>query len=82
MPILPEVISVVAGVSRMPLPNFLLAAFCGVLPHCAVFAMIGHLGAEQPVWTLVISALVPVALWLVLDRLGLVPRPARSRAGE
>ena len=78
MPVLPEVVSVVAGVSRMPLPVFLMAAFCGVLPHCAVFAVIGHLGSEQPVWTLMISALLPVALWLVLDRLGVVPRPARG----
>ncbi len=74
MPILPELVSVVAGISRMPFPSFLAAALCGALPHCAVFAVIGHLGAETPVWTLVISALVPVGLWFVLDRTGLTRR--------
>ena len=70
MPVLPEVISVSAGISRMPLPAFLAAAFCGALPHCAVFAFVGHLGAEAPVWTIVISAIVPIVLWLIAHRLG------------
>ena len=82
MPILPEVVSVVAGISRMPLPVFLMAAFCGVLPHCAVFAVIGHLGSATPFWTLLISALVPVVLWLILNLLGVVPRLARGRARD
>ena len=70
MPVLPEVISVSAGISRMPLPAFLLAAFCGALPHCALFAIIGHLGAAAPVWTIAISALIPLALWFIADRAG------------
>ncbi len=70
MPVLPEVISVSAGISRMPLPAFLLAAFCGALPHCALFAIIGHLGAAAPVWTIAISALIPLVLWFIADRAG------------
>ena len=70
MPVLPEVISVSAGISRMPLPAFLLAAFCGALPHCALFAIIGHLGAAAPVWTVAISALIPLVLWFIADRAG------------
>ena len=62
MPVMPEVVSVVAGISRMPPPAFLLAALCGSLPHCAVFATIGALGAATPVWTIAISALVPIVL--------------------
>lgn len=74
MPVLPEVVSVSAGVSRMPLTAFLLAAFLGALPNCALFATIGHIGAEAPAWTLVISALVPIALWFVAERSGLTRR--------
>ena len=81
LPVLPEVVSVVAGLSRMPFPAFLLAAFCGTLPLCAVFATIGHLGAGTPVWTLVLSALVPLALWAVAEATGLARRIGLSRRG-
>ncbi len=74
MPVLPEVISVSAGISRMPLAAFLAAAFCGALPHCALFAVIGHLGAEAPIWTIVISAVVPIVLWMIAHKLGLTQR--------
>lgn len=74
MPVLPEVISVSAGISRMPLFAFLFAAFCGALPHCAVFAIIGHLGAGTPAWTLAFSALIPIILWFIADRAGLMQR--------
>ncbi|MEM7267894.1 MAG: VTT domain-containing protein [Pseudomonadota bacterium] len=73
-PVLPEVVSVVAGVSRMPVAAFLLAALCGVVPFCIVFALVGHLGAEQPIWTLVISAVAPFALWWLARRVGLTKR--------
>ena len=74
MPVLPEVISVSAGVGRMPFPAFLAAAFCGALPHCIVFAVIGHLGAEQPLWTIFVSALIPVFLWFLAVQFGLTRR--------
>ena len=74
MPVLPEVISVSAGISRMPLPAFLLAAFCGALPHCTLFTIIGHLGAATPVWTIAISALIPLVLWFIADRAGWMRR--------
>jgi len=71
MPVLPEVVSCVAGVSRMPLPLFLSAVICGALPLCLTFAVIGHLGAREPGWTLALSALAPLPLWYIADRLGL-----------
>ena len=67
-PVLPEVVSVVAGVSRMPLAHFLAAALCGVIPFCAVFALMGHLGAGEPFWTMLIAALVPFVLWWAVRR--------------
>lgn len=71
MPVLPEVVSCVAGVSRMPLPLFLGAVICGAFPLCVTFAVIGHLGADEPGWTLALSALAPIGLWYVAERLGL-----------
>lgn len=73
-PVLPEVVSVVAGVSRMPFRPFVLAAACGVIPFCAAFALVGHLGAGEPVWTLVVSAILPFALWWLARRAGLTKR--------
>lgn len=70
MPILPEVISVVAGVSRMRFAAFAAAALCGLVPFCAVFATFGHLGADRPALTLIVSALVPIALWWGVRRFG------------
>lgn len=83
MPVLPEVVSCVAGVSRMPLPLFLGAVICGAFPLCLTFAFIGHLGADEPGWTLIFSALAPFALWYGAERLGLTSRFVdASRAPE
>lgn len=73
-PVLPEVVSFVAGVGRMPFPKFLLAAALGALPLCALFATLGHLGADEPVWTLALCAVAPILLWLIADRAGLTRR--------
>ena len=73
-PVLPEVVSVVAGVSRMPVAAFLAAAACGVVPFCAVFALFGHLGADWPLLTLGVSAAAPLVLWALASRFGLIAR--------
>lgn len=80
MPILPEVISVVAGVSRMRFAAFAGAALCGLIPFCVVFATFGHLGADRPVLTLGVSAVAPFALWWLASRLGAF-RGARGGEG-
>ena len=69
-PILPEVVSAVAGVSRMRFGVFLLSALCGVTPFCLAFATVGHLGAGEPAWTLAVSAVAPFALWWLARRAG------------
>ena len=69
MPVLPEVIACIAGISRMRFAAFVLALISGTLPLSIVFAGIGHLGAETPLVTLAICAVAPVIIWLVLDRL-------------
>lgn len=63
LPILPEVLACLAGVSRMRFPVFLAALVCGSLPLGYVYATIGALGADRPLLTLILSAALPLALW-------------------
>jgi len=81
LPVLPEVISVVAGAHRMPVGLFGLSALCGVVPFSLAFATLGHVGADAPVITLVIAAIVPILLWLVLQASGFTQRfrPSQDR---
>lgn len=74
LPVLPEVVSMVAGISKMRFVPFCFAVLCGVVPFSVVFAVLGHLGAEQPAWTLILSAVAPLFLWWLANRLGLIRR--------
>jgi uncharacterized membrane protein YdjX (TVP38/TMEM64 family) len=68
VPILPEVISCMAGLVRMPFKRFVLALSCGCVPMGFVFSAIGSLGKEAPVWTLGLSLVVPGLLWWIASR--------------
>jgi len=65
LPILPETVACLAGLTAMRLSTFAAALACGAAPLGFTFAAIGHLGVDAPVTTLVLSALAPVALWAV-----------------
>lgn len=62
-PVLPEAVAALAGVSRMPFGRFAAALACGCLPLGLAFAWIGHLGHASPTLALLLSAVVPAALW-------------------
>ncbi len=66
MPVLPEVIACMAGLTRMPFPKFLLALACGSIPLGFTFAIIGTGAAERPVLTLLFSAGLPPLIWACL----------------
>lgn len=68
LPILPEVVSCMAGMSRMPLGRFVLASACGNVPMAFVFGLIGASGKDAPWWAVVASIVVPGVLWLVAKR--------------
>jgi uncharacterized membrane protein YdjX (TVP38/TMEM64 family) len=72
LPLLPEVVSCMAGMSRMPARTFFPAVACGTIPMGFTFAAVGRLGQEQPVAAVVMSILIPVLLWgmvrLILKR--------------
>jgi membrane protein DedA with SNARE-associated domain len=66
LPVLPETISFLAGLTGMSFRRYVVALACGAVPLGFTFATAGHLGADNVVLTLAISAATPVALWLVL----------------
>ncbi len=69
MPILPEAVSCLAGLTKMRWRTFLIALACGSFPMGFVFAAVGHLGQERPGLALGLSALIPVLLWLVAAKI-------------
>lgn len=68
LPILPEVISCMAGLVRMPFGRFAAALACGSIPMGFVFAAIGKTGQDAPAVAIVLSIFIPGALWLVAKR--------------
>lgn len=63
LPILPEVLSCMAGLLRMPFGKFVIALACGAFPMGFLFAWIGVMGREQPAWGIAFSLAVPAVLW-------------------
>jgi uncharacterized membrane protein YdjX (TVP38/TMEM64 family) len=67
LPIFPEVIACMAGLSRMPPLPFFTALACGAAPLGFVFAAIGHAGVDHPLLAIVLSGGLPPLLWLVVQ---------------
>lgn len=68
LPLLPEVVACLAGLARMPAGRFCVALVCGTMPMAFVFALVGHIGADEPVLAVAASALLPLLLWPVARR--------------
>jgi len=69
MPVLPEAVACLAGLSRMRRRVFLPALACGSVPTGFVFAAIGHLGQKDPLWAILLSCITPVVLWFGAARI-------------
>jgi uncharacterized membrane protein YdjX (TVP38/TMEM64 family) len=67
LPLFPEVIACLAGMTRMPHIKFSVATLCGVLPLSGLFATIGHYGKDHGVAAILLSALLPPIFWLTLQ---------------
>jgi uncharacterized membrane protein YdjX (TVP38/TMEM64 family) len=68
MPLLPEVIACLAGLSRMPFARFCVALACGSVPMAFAYAILGHTHADRPGLALLLCAVVPPVLWLLVGR--------------
>lgn len=69
LPVLSEAIACLAGLSRFPQWDFLLAALMGSLPAGFVFAFIGHHGHRNSAHAAALSAIIPILLWLTYRRI-------------
>ena len=64
MIILPEMVSCLAGLTRMPPRRYFAALACGTIPMSFTYAAIGAAaGDDRPFLALAVSAAVPVFLW-------------------
>jgi uncharacterized membrane protein YdjX (TVP38/TMEM64 family) len=66
LPLLPEVVSCLAGLTRMPLRVFAAALACGSVPLGFVYAGIGAAGQDHPRLAIALSILVPPILWALV----------------
>ena len=66
LPLMPEVIACMAGLSRMSFRVFMTALVCGSVPLGFVFSTIGAAGEARPVLALALSICIPPVLWLLL----------------
>ncbi len=66
LPIFPEAVACMAGLTRMPARTFFLALACGALPLGFVFAAVGHTGVVDVRLALILSAALPALLWVVI----------------
>ena len=67
LPLFPEVVACMAGLTRMPALLFLFALACGSLPLAFVFAAVGAAGSINPMFALILSAGLPAVLWFVVS---------------
>lgn len=67
MPLLPEALCCLAGMSRMRAVPFLTALSCGSLAMGMTFAFLGEAYLDRPVVGLAISALIPLAVWPIIN---------------
>ena len=66
LPVFPEVIACMAGLTRMKPSVFHVALACGSLPLGFTYAYIGHTGVESPILAMALSAGVPPLIWLMI----------------
>lgn len=70
LPVLPEAVTCLAGLARMPFRTFFAALAAGSLPMGFAFAGIGALARDQEALAVALSIILPVAAWIVGRRLG------------
>lgn len=66
MPLLPEALCCLAGMVRMRFWPFLAALACGSMAMGFAFAFLGRAYLDAPVVGLIISALIPLAVWPIV----------------
>jgi len=68
LPVFPEVVACMAGMTRMPVGYFYLALASGSIPLGFTYAVIGSSGINHPTLALVLSAGLPPVIWFFASR--------------
>lgn len=63
MPVLPEVVAILAGTAGMSHSRFAGAVTLGAFPVCILFSYIGFSHQETPLTGVVLATLLPLVLW-------------------
>jgi len=69
LPVFPEVIACMAGLTRMSPGYFHAALACGSLPLGFTYAYIGYTGVTHPALAIGLSAGLPPLIWFVIRRI-------------
>lgn len=82
LPLLPEAISCLAGLSRMHFGKYSIALLCGTVPMAFAYASLAEISEEKWVPRL-ISIVLPVPIWWIAGRLlHLKTKEARTNATD
>ncbi len=68
LPLLPEAISCMAGLARMPFGKYCVALLCGAVPMCFAYSALSQISEDQTL-PLIISVIMPVPIWWVAGKL-------------
>jgi len=63
MPLLPEVIAILAGLSGMKFSRFAAALLAGTVPVSFLFAWIGHTSGGSPGAGVIVAVIIPAFIW-------------------
>ncbi len=66
LPVLPEVITILAGFAAMNLRVFVPALLLGTLPTSAFFAFLGTVGRDDSAWGIAVAVVLPAVVWVML----------------
>ena len=70
MPILPELLAFLAGLSAMAFGRFVAALLCGTVPMAFAYAAVGSHWSDRPGLALVAGTVIPALLWPAVVALG------------
>ncbi|MBT3279756.1 MAG: VTT domain-containing protein [Phycisphaerales bacterium] len=86
LPILPEVMAVLAGLAKMHIGRFLVAVLIGAIPTGLFMAWVGHASRGDTTAALIVVTIIPVLLWpiylLIVKRFSPNPSPKPAASIE
>lgn len=65
LPVMPEVIALLAGFSNMRFHLFIFSLFAGCMPVSFIFSWMGAFSKETPIWGILAAICIPVLIWPV-----------------